>query len=227
MRITAYTVMRTLLTIVLAASTISSIAQQPSVSGKSSGDCSPNVLANSGGVQFVCKTAIDEQTTKKIVSLLNQLLKKENKETATQTESINHKLDEILDFLKNEARHLTPTQKTALAASLKAIGPESFYLLSAPDAEATHFSNELLFLLTSPEVGWKQLPQPPGQWGMVFHQGEGLFIVVADLQKPPRGTVELQLAFKSIGVEANGLSYPLIEPDKFALYVGVRPASHQ
>ncbi len=40
--------------------------KQGPLSGQSSGDCSPNILANSGGVQFVCKTAIDEETSKKI-----------------------------------------------------------------------------------------------------------------------------------------------------------------
>src|SRR5258708_3295755 len=91
--------------------------QQPSVEGKSSGECSPNILANSAGVQFVCKTAVDEATTKKIVSLLNQILRKDNEDRPAATE-INSKLDEILDFLKNASRHVSDDDKAQIVAHL-------------------------------------------------------------------------------------------------------------
>jgi hypothetical protein len=213
--------MKTIL-LTIALFSLTALAQQPSVSGQSSGDCSPNILANSGGVQFVCKTAIDEETSKKIVSLLNQILKKENR--ATSTDEINRKLDEILDFIKHEQRHLTETQKTTLISLLKGVGPQSFYFLAAHDAEATHFSNELANVLTSPELGWTILELPPGGvWGQVSHEGEGLFILVSDLNKPPKGTVELQKALIQIGFNAPFSKYPLMYPGKFAIYVGVNP----
>lgn len=124
----------------------------------------------------------------------------------------------------SSSRHLTESQKNTLIASLKKIDPQSFYFLSAPDAESTHFGNEVLKMLTSHELGWKVLPLP-SNWGQANRQGEGLFIVVSDLQKPPPGTVELQQAFKAVGINASGTTYPMVGTDRFAIYVGVNPVS--
>lgn len=122
------------------------------MSSQSSGDCSPNILANSGGVQFVCKTAIDEETSKKIVSLLNQILKKENR--ATSTDDINHKLDEILEFLKKgEPRRLTDSQKATLRGCLKS-NPGSFTIAAiGNNQEAYTYALDFSEVFTS--AGWK------------------------------------------------------------------------
>jgi hypothetical protein len=70
----------------------------PSVQAKSSGTCSPNIIANRGIVKFTCNAAIDEGTAQKIVSVLNQVLRKE-KDSA----GMNDKLDQILALLQTQA----------------------------------------------------------------------------------------------------------------------------
>jgi len=61
--------------------------------------CSPNVISNQGTVEFTCNAAIDKATAIKIVSLLNQILRKQG-----SPDSANQKLDEILDFLRSHER---------------------------------------------------------------------------------------------------------------------------
>jgi hypothetical protein len=144
--------MKTIL-LTIALFSLNAFAQkQPSVSSQSSGDCSPNILANSGGVQFVCKTAIDEETSRKIVSLLNQILKKENR--ATATDNINHKLDEILEFLKKgEPRRLTDSQKAVLRDCLKS-NPGSFTIEAiGNNQEAYTYASDFSEVFTA--AGWK------------------------------------------------------------------------
>jgi hypothetical protein len=187
---------------------LSAFGQQkpPSVEAQSSGDCSPNILSNRGEVQFTCNTSMDEATAKKIVSLLNQILKKEiSKGTTAGSEGeINHKLDEILDFLRNQSRHLSDDQKDKLVSVLKVAAPQELYFISAPDAETTYFSNEILSVLQS--AGWNVVPHPPN-WGTIDRQGQGLFIMVADLNKPPRGAIVLQQALKQVGIDSSGQTF--------------------
>jgi hypothetical protein len=151
------------LCIVIIAFCLCSFAQQkqpPSVEGKSSGDCSPNILANSGGVQFVCKTTVDEATAKKIVSLLNQILKKEDKNTSGSNDLVNHKLDEILDFLKNQSRRLSDSQKDKLIGCLrKKPGRFSIAALSG-NSEAYRYAEDwrAVFIAAGWEIEHKDIP---------------------------------------------------------------------
>jgi len=134
--------------------------QQPSVEGKSSGDCSPNILSNSGGVQFVCKTAVDEATAKKIVSLLNQILKKEDREASPSNDLVNHKLDEILDFLKNQSRRLSEANKTKLAECLRK-KPGRFSIAAlAGNSEAYRYAEDwrAVFIAAGWEIEHKDIP---------------------------------------------------------------------
>ncbi len=76
--------------------TASAVYGQTPTQVESTGACSPNVVSNQGTVEFTCNAPIDKATADKIVSLLNQILKRKNGSDVT-----NHKLDEILDFLRN------------------------------------------------------------------------------------------------------------------------------
>jgi hypothetical protein len=126
-------------------------SQQPSIEGKTSGDCSPNILANSGGVQFVCKTAVDEATSKRIVSLLNQILRKDNKDSAASNE-INRKLDEILDFLKNASRHLSDDDKAGIVAHLTGFHAKVDFGVVAGVADGWQYAYELRNALREAKV---------------------------------------------------------------------------
>ena len=98
---------------------MSAFAQQqpsPTIEAQSSGECSPNILANQGKVEFTCNTPMDTVTAKKLASLLSQLLRKEGSSANTMQE-INHKVDELLDFVKKQTpvpRRLLPQTKTEL-----------------------------------------------------------------------------------------------------------------
>ncbi len=87
-----------LLTIFLVASTLAASAQKaaPSVQASSSGVCSPNILSNKGPVTITCRTAMDKATVTKIVSLLNQIVDRQN-----SSNEINTKLDSIMEFLQS------------------------------------------------------------------------------------------------------------------------------
>jgi len=219
---------------------MSAFAQQqsPTIEAQSSGECSPNILSNQGKVQFTCNTSMDAATAKKIVSLLNQILQKENS-TTNPKEEINHKLDEILGFVRSQTqesqrlaagvqelqqqvqqRHLSEDQKTKLASLLKVVAPQEFYFVSAPDAETTYFGSEIVSVLDS--AGWKVVPHPYN-WGTIDRQGQGLFILVGDVNKPPRAAVVLQQALKAIGIESNGQTFVMVPTDKFGIYLGVNP----
>lgn len=100
--------------------TVSAFGQHPpqSFHTQSSGACSPNIISNQGLVQFTCNTSIDAETSKKIVSLLNQILKKEGGATNTEAE-INHKLDEILSFVRSQTpRRISDEEKVSVSACL-------------------------------------------------------------------------------------------------------------
>ena len=72
-------------------------------------------------MQFTCNTSMDAATAKKIVSLLNQILQKEGNAT-NPTEEINHKLDEILGFVRSQQqRHLSVQQITAIKSSAQSL----------------------------------------------------------------------------------------------------------
>ena len=215
--------------------------QSPGIEAQSSGECSPNILSNQGKVQFTCNTSIDAATAKKIVSLLNQILQKEES-TTNPVGEINHKLDEILGFVRTQTqesqrlaagvqelqqqvqqRHLSEGQKAKLASRLKVAAPQEFYFLCAPDAETTYFSNEILAVLES--AGWKAVPHPPN-WGAIERQGVGVLLLVHDVTKPvSREVLVLQQAFQEIGIEATGSNFPMAPNDKVTLYIGVRPTS--
>jgi hypothetical protein len=120
-----------------------------------------------------------------------------------------------------QQRHLSEDQKTKLASLLKAAAPQELYFVSAPDAETTYFSSEILSVLAS--AGWQVVPHPPN-WGTIERQGQGLFIMVADVNKVPRGAAVLQQALKQIGIEATGQTFVMVPTDKFGIYLGVKPA---
>jgi hypothetical protein len=92
--------------------TTASAQQQPNPQAETSGTCSPIIQSNQGKVEFTCNTRMDEATTKKIVSLLNAILKNTNDRTDTDK-----KLDDIMDFLQKRLPadwHLAPDQKESL-----------------------------------------------------------------------------------------------------------------
>jgi hypothetical protein len=214
-------------------------AQQPaSIDAQSSGECSPNILSNQGKVQFTCNASIDAATAKKVVSLLNQVLHKEGS-AVNSTDEANRKLDELLGFarvqfqesqqlaagfqelqLQVQQRHLSEEQRIKLLSLLKVPAPQELYFVSAPDAETTYFGNDILSALDS--AGWKVVPHPPN-WGTIEHQGVGMFILVADVTKPPREAVLLQQALREVGIEANGQNFVMMPVNKFGIYIGVRP----
>jgi hypothetical protein len=122
-------------------------------------------------------------------------------------------------------RELTEDQKTQLIALLRPYAPQQVYFVSAPDAEATEYADEISSALNS--AGWKTVG-PQYNWGTMTHQGEGVWVQVSDVGKPaPRGAAVLQTALKKIGIDANGGSFPMVGENGFLLYVGLRPRSKQ
>ena|ERR1700733_102889 len=212
-------------------------AQKPTAVADSTGACSPNIISNQGQVQFTCNAPLDADTARKIVSLLNQILKKENSATDPSA-GTNQKLDQILTFLQNQAqqvqalqqqayqRHLTDDQKAKLIQLLKADAPQEFYFISAPDPETTYFSNEILAALDS--AGWKAVPHPPN-WPVFEKPGQGIIVwvdgYVAEDKDVPRGAVALLQALKAIGFEPAPGKFIMMPKGKFGIYVGIKLAA--
>jgi hypothetical protein len=89
-----------LISIILMFATSAFGQQKPSsaLEAQSSGECSPNILATQGKVEFTCNTSLDDDTAKKLASLLSQLLRKEGN-AATTVEDMNRKVDKLLYYL--------------------------------------------------------------------------------------------------------------------------------
>ena len=93
--------MRLLFSIIFALAASASAQQaMPNMEVQSTGQCSPNILATQGKVEFTCNSTMGQDTAKKIVSLLNQILRGEGN-SADVTVDIDHKVDEILAFVKS------------------------------------------------------------------------------------------------------------------------------
>ena len=233
--------MRALISVILGLAMSASAQQQPATpAAQSSGACSPNILSNQGKVEFTCNTSIDAATATKIVSLLNQILQKEGA-ARKPIDEVNIKLDEILAFLRSQAqqsqkmaagieriqqqiqeRHLSEYQKFMFASILKSYAPKEFYFLCAPDAETTHFADEVLDVMES--AGWRAVPHPPN-WGIMERQGIGVQLLVQDVTKPVcREAIVLQQALRAIGIEAPGSNFIMAPNEKVTLYVGLRPS---
>ena len=117
-------------------------------------------------------------------------------------------------------RELTEDQKTQLIALLKPYAPQQLYFLSAPDAEATEYGDEISSALNA--AGWKTVG-PQYNWGTITHQGEGVWVQSSDVGKPaPHGAAVLQTALKKIGIDAKGGSFAMVGENGFFLYVGLR-----
>jgi hypothetical protein len=118
-------------------------------------------------------------------------------------------------------RELSQDQRTRLIAFLKPYAPQKYVYISSPDAEATEYGDELVDALKS--AGW-EASGPSYNWGTITHQGQGVLVEVLDTTKPaPRGAAALQTALRSVGIDAGGSSFPMVGPDGFLLYVGLRP----
>jgi hypothetical protein len=142
----------------------SAFAQQsaPAIKAESSGECSPNILANQGKVQFTCNTSMDKDTAKKLASLLSQLLRKEGN-SANTVEEINRKVDELLDFVKKQTpvpRRIPSQAKTELIDCLKK-KPGRFSIGAIADnGEAYRFAEDWheVFISAGWQIEHKDIP---------------------------------------------------------------------
>lgn len=130
-------------------------APAPSIQAESSGKCSPNILSNKGTVQFVCNTSMDAATAAKIVALLNRILQQESGSDG-QAET-NHKLDEILGFLRSEAqiheqRQLPSDKIEAIKQYLSTHTAKISIFYSGQDGEAYQLAKKISEILVS--SGW-------------------------------------------------------------------------
>jgi len=131
-------------------------APVPSVQAQSSGLCSPNIIATAGVVKFTCHAAVDDETAKKIVLVLNQVLRKER-----DSAGVNEKLDQILALLEAQAhqteqlrselqkaappdRTLTDKQASAVARVFGTLPSTVKVIVKIPDgnAEAQRYAQQ-------------------------------------------------------------------------------------
>lgn len=93
-------------------------AQQAHIEAQSSGTCSPNIVSNQGKVTFTC--GVDDATAKKIVSLLNRILKNEG-----GSASIDQKLDQLIEFVQTHTSSpYDPVVLYSVDGSLKRMSTE-------------------------------------------------------------------------------------------------------
>jgi hypothetical protein len=129
---------------------------------------------------------------------------------------------QLEDLKRQQApRTLTEKQKNLLFSLLKPEGPQELYFVSAPDPESQGYADEISSVLNS--AGWKTSVHPYN-WGTIERYPEGVEILLSDVKKPaPRGAAVLQGALKTIGVEANGVSFGMVGEGQFALFIGLKP----
>jgi len=130
---------------------------------------------------------MDTATAAKIVSLLNRILQKQTA-AANDTEA-NQKLDQILEFLRDEAqarepRHLTEAQRQVLIATLSSAPNQVVSILRTTRSfELDTFADELSYL-------HRNLAKPLLQHGTSVHEGRRILRQFFFVQA---GSLHLQL----------------------------------
>ncbi len=134
-------------------------------------------------------------------------------ERAINAESALSKLKESLTD-----RSISPAQKTALVAALsgKSQGPVEIVWLSG---ESDSYGLVLQIQEVFESAGW---PKPVDRVA-VGGTGEGLFIGVLDMSKPPAHAVAIQQAFASAGVTLTGFAKSDIPAGAAQIFIGQRP----
>ncbi len=124
----------------------------------------------------------------------------------------------IVNPEKPQQRNLSATQHDQLVATLKANPPFSITIMHADgDFEAQTYGDYLSSALK--DGGWT-INQSP--YLFESRQGEGVKILVRDVQAPPLGAVLLQNALKAIGIDAEGASVSQVPDGQIWLYIGVQ-----
>jgi len=131
------------LVLLLAFTSVAAVGQNaPNLQAETSGTCSPVVQSNQGKVQFSCNTAMNEATVKKIVTLLNTILK-----NTSDVNGTDKRLDEILEYLKTHLPsdwHLTPAQAESLRQIARTLPPtDHFKIYSVQDTNSIVFEQEI------------------------------------------------------------------------------------
>ncbi len=206
---------------------ITAVAQQPAnTQAETSGTCSPIVQGNQGKVVFTCNTAMNEATVKKIVTLLNTILKNTDDANAT-----NQKLDDILEYLKTHLPvdwHLTPTQVESLRQIARTLPPtDHFKIYSVQDTNSVVFEQEIWRIFQSAGKATSEDIFTSSSWGGGLPQG--VLVIMKN---------EQDVAFPIVRQIADILSSSHIVPVVFAredslpqgeikIVVGIRPQSVQ
>jgi hypothetical protein len=123
----------------------------------------------------------------------------------------------IQELRKHEIpRTLTQDEKQRFVATLKTGKPHRITVRNAPDLESQNYADQLSDALR--EAGWTLNPPP---FAMLTHSVPGIVIMVNDVKVPEHEAGLLQFAFKSIGVEANGVGAPSsVAAGEMVLWVG-------
>ena len=196
------------------------------VEAQSTGDCSPNILSNQGKVEFTCNTPMDAATVKKIVSLLNQVLRTEGK-SVSSSEEMNRKLDELLAFVKNHAwptvRELTNIQKQGIADFLKTI-PQSIAISVGSvvgSGDGDNYANQFLPLLEGRRYDNQTASSLRTGFSVEF---TGVYVATVTDDDP---AAQYRDAFVrkliDLGIDAHAAKGSKVSPGNLELLIGYRP----
>jgi len=209
-------------------------APVPSVQAQSSGLCSPNIIATAGVVKFTCHAAVDDETAKKIVLVLNQVLRKER-----DSAGVNEKLDQILALLEAQAhqteqlrselqkaappdRTLTDKQASAVARVFGTLPSTVKVIVKIPDgnAEAQRYAQQFQDIANESGVAGN----PVVVLGMFWRPiPVGLFVVShsnGDIAAVYRDT--LAQALSASGVTVQSVIADWVQAGQVMIVVGVQ-----
>lgn len=195
-------------------------AAQASQNGRATatGTCS---VAHSGNYDTIKikNCGIGEEQGEKIISLLKEVLSEGNQQ------EINSKLDQILKLLKEgQGRTLTDAQVKSISDYLMAASPDNFQGIITYGGERESFLYGNEFKRAFSDKHW---PSNFIDIGASTSPPFGVSVEInpADSSAPPPGAANMLAFLRSIGIDCNGQVNGLVPKGKYAIEIGIKPAS--
>ena len=164
------------------------------------------------------------RSTKDVTPLAAKRLDDNHTPDADLIPKIAKDVGEIKNSVVPVPRHLTEEQQKTLAIQLRAGGVfETAVRHTQGNMESQNYADDFVTALKA--AGWTVNPHP--KFLIQEHDSVGVWIMVADMSKPPTCALLLQQGLKAIGIEAIGVAVPEISATPSTaceLFIGLKPS---